>query len=139
VKIQTSATIRDYFKGKACGSYVVDPHTAVGLTAGNRIAETTCAPSHLALMRSYSDVLATRPPSFAQIALSTAHPAKFSSAVSEALHEVPTFNFDRDVLPDEFRGLLEKKRRVIYVKGTDIKYTKAVVEKEVERLFGKQG
>jgi threonine synthase len=79
------------------------------------------------------------PPSLAQIALSTAHPAKFSSAVSDALCETPSFNFDRDVLPDEFRGLLEKKRRVINVRGTDIQLTKKVVEKEVEALYGKQG
>jgi threonine synthase len=58
--------------------------------------------------------------------------------VSEALSEVPSFDFDRDVLPDEFRGLLEKKRRVIPIQGIDIQYTKAVVEREMERLYGKQ-
>jgi hypothetical protein len=40
--MKTMETIRDYYKGKAFGSYVVDPHTAVGLTAGCRIAHKKC-------------------------------------------------------------------------------------------------
>ena len=47
--------------------------------------------------------------------LSTAHPAKFSDAVTRALSTDPSFNFNNDVLPPEFKGLLEKKRRVIDV------------------------
>lgn len=45
--------------------------------------------------------------------LSTAHPAKFAEAVTSSLSsaDVP-FDFERDVLPSEMVGLLEKERRV---------------------------
>lgn len=63
--------------------------------------------------------------------LSTAHPAKFSEAVSRALEGSPNFNFDRDVLPDEFRGLLEKEKRVIDVERADVELVKGVIERVV--------
>jgi len=63
-----------------------------------------------------------------QIVLSTAHPAKFSEAVNRALEGSAQFNFDRDVLPVEFHGLLEKERRVIDVERPDINLVKAVIE-----------
>jgi threonine synthase len=61
--------------------------------------------------------------------LSTAHPAKFSESVSRALEGSPNFNFDRDVLPPEFRGLLEKERRVIEVERPEGELVKAVIER----------
>lgn len=48
-----------------------------------------------------------------------------------------SFDFHRDVLPEEFKGLLEKERRVIEVKGTDPELTKEVVIEQVQKLFGK--
>jgi threonine synthase len=63
-----------------------------------------------------------------QVVLSTAHPAKFSEAVSRALEGSPSFNFDRDVLPKEFEGLLEREKRVIDVERADIDLVKAVIE-----------
>ena len=63
--------------------------------------------------------------------LSTAHPAKFSEAVSRALQSLPQFDFDRDVLPKEFRGLLEKEKRVIDVERPEVELVKAVIEKVV--------
>jgi threonine synthase len=68
------------------------------------------------------------PPNVYQIVLSTAHPAKFSEAVSRALEQLPKFNFDRDVLPKEFIGLLDKEKRVIDVETADIDLVKAVIE-----------
>jgi threonine synthase len=51
--------------------------------------------------------------------LATAHPAKFSEAVTGSLStaKVP-FDFEKDVLPKEMIGLLEKKRRMesVYLK-----------------------
>jgi threonine synthase len=67
-----------------------------------------------------------------QIVLSTAHPAKFSEAVSRALHTFPGFNFERDILPDEFRGLLSKERRVVNVERPDVELVKRVIEKVAE-------
>jgi len=104
----TLKTIQLYFEDKT--SYVADPHTAVGLAAARIVA-------------------AQNPPNIYQIVLSTAHPAKFSEAVSRALEDAPNFNFDRDVLPKEFHGLLEKEKRVIEVEKPDIELVKAVIEK----------
>jgi threonine synthase len=59
--------------------------------------------------------------------LSTAHPAKFSEAVTRALNESPSFNFERDVLPSEFKGLLEKPRRVIDVPAPEVGLVKQVI------------
>jgi len=68
-----------------------------------------------------------------RVSLSTAHPAKFSDAVAEALRSFPTFNFERDVLPVEFQGLLEKKQRVIDVHSADVDLVKNVIESRVDR------
>lgn len=68
-----------------------------------------------------------------QIVLSTAHPAKFSEAVSRALEGSPHFDFDRDVLPKEFEGLLQKEKRVIDVERADIGLVKAVIEQVAQR------
>jgi threonine synthase len=66
--------------------------------------------------------------------LSTAHPAKFSEAVTKALVDKPDkshrdFDFERDVLPEEFRGLLEKEKRVIDVERPDVEEVKGVIER----------
>ncbi|KAK2460770.1 hypothetical protein APHAL10511_007240 [Amanita phalloides] len=94
---QTLETIRTYYDK----SYIADPHTAVGLTVANIV-------SALNTPRTY------------QIVLSTAHPAKFSNAVSLALESVKGFDFERDVLPVQFRGLLARERRVVDVEKPDV-------------------
>ncbi|KIO24105.1 hypothetical protein M407DRAFT_244563 [Tulasnella calospora MUT 4182] len=110
---QTLDTIRKYFTSKST-PYVVDPHTAVGLAAAEAIASTpSVSPS-------------TSP---TQIVLSTAHPAKFSEAVNEALANSPGFDFESQVLPVEFKGLLEKQKRVIEVPRPEIELVKGVIEK----------
>ena len=48
--------------------------------------------------------------------------------MSKALEGSPHFNFDRDVLPQEFHGLLEKEKRVIDVERPDIDLVKGVIE-----------
>jgi len=63
--------------------------------------------------------------------LSTAHPAKFSEAVSKALSQNANFNFERDVLPQEFKGLLEKERRVVDVPRPEVGLVKDVIEQRV--------
>lgn len=69
--------------------------------------------------------------------LSTAHPAKFSEAVTRALSDQQTFDFERDVLPQEFRGLLEKERNVIGVDEPNQELVKNVIEAKVDlRLPG---
>ncbi|GJN92700.1 hypothetical protein Rhopal_005735-T1 [Rhodotorula paludigena] len=113
---ETTKTIQKYFAKKdAYGPYVADPHTAVGLSVANRIAK-------------------TNPPNVIQIVLATAHPAKFDSAVSDALASEPSFDFKRDVLPKEFEGLLEREKRVIDVKN-DREQVKSVIREHVDKLF----
>lgn len=68
--------------------------------------------------------------------LSTAHPAKFNDAVASALSSDPSFDFQRDIMPKEFDGLLEKERKVIDVKGTP-EAVKEVVIREVGELMKK--
>ncbi|KAK4700508.1 threonine synthase, partial [Phenoliferia sp. Uapishka_3] len=112
---ETSEAIREYFNEKnSFGSYVVDPHTAVGLVVANRIKN---------------------PSTVAQVVLATAHPAKFNAAVAVALEDIPSFDFERDIMPPEFDGLLDMPRRMIDCKGTP-EDVKRVVEKEVARMIG---
>ena len=75
-------------------NYVLDPHSAVGVAAARR-----------SLARSGRDVLP-------HIALSTAHPAAYGDAVSDALRDEEGFDFDKLVLPPELRDLDKKERRV---------------------------
>jgi threonine synthase len=108
---QTLETIRFYFESKP--SYVADPHTAVGLSAARLIADQV-------------------PSSGIQVVLSTAHPAKFSEAVAQALQSFSTFDFERDILPEEFKGLLEKEKRVIDVPAAEVDLVKSVIEKHAD-------
>ncbi|KAH8097105.1 tryptophan synthase beta subunit-like PLP-dependent enzyme [Cristinia sonorae] len=108
---QTLETIRLQFESSV--SYITDPHTAVGLAAAHRVARTNS-------------------PSTIQVVLSTAHPAKFSEAVTRALSDAPSFDFERDVLPEEFKGLLERKRNVIDVEAPDVDLVKKVIERFAE-------
>jgi len=70
-------------------SYILDPHTAVGVTAADR---------------------QNTSPDIYQICLATAHPAKFSQAVGKALENFKEFNFE-NILPKEFIGLLEREKK----------------------------
>lgn len=70
----------------------------------------------------------TPPSGTIQIILSTAHPAKFSDAVTSALAGVPGFDFDV-VLPETFKTLLTMERRVIEVERPDVELVKLVVER----------
>ena len=68
-----------------------------------------------------------------QIVLSTAHPAKFSEAVETALEDYSGFDFDRDVLPEEFKGLLSLPQRVIDVWKLDAEQVKAIIARTAVR------
>lgn len=67
--------------------------------------------------------------------LATAHPAKFAAAVELALSHHDTFDFDRDVLPTEFIGLLDLPRRMFDCKNSN-EAVKDVIKREVGRLVG---
>jgi threonine synthase len=86
---------------------------------------------HLHCSVTHHLIVVASSPSTVQIVLSTAHPAKFSEAVTKALGSESAFNFERDVLPEEFRGLLEREKRVIDVEGPDVDLVKRVIESKV--------
>ena len=93
----TVATIRDVYRWpNTPGSkgYILDPHSAIGVTAALRSAKAA--------------------PGVYNVALSTAHPAKFNHAVEMALVDEQGFLF-KDVLPSEFVGLEDLPRRLIHV------------------------
>ncbi|PWN46619.1 putative THR4-threonine synthase, partial [Violaceomyces palustris] len=122
LKYFTKAPTPEYQKG----SYLVDPHTAVGFKAAASTKLPTSGDHH-------------------QIVLSTAHPAKFAEAVTGSLESAGAeFDFERDVLPKEMIGLLEKERRVIQVGPTGgkvgveglIEGTKEVIEGKASELGG---
>jgi threonine synthase len=93
-------------------SYVLDPHSAIGVAASLRsIARTSPSETH-------------------HISLATAHPAKFASAVDLALKNEDGFSFDT-VLPKEFIGLEQMERRVRVVPN-DWEGVRTIVEEEVE-------
>ncbi|RPD60685.1 tryptophan synthase beta subunit-like PLP-dependent enzyme [Lentinus tigrinus ALCF2SS1-6] len=115
---QTLETIKYYFESEP--HYIADPHTAVGLCAARMVASQNA-------------------PNVRQIVLSTAHPTKFSEAVTRALQGSPSFDFERDVLPPEFKGLLERERRVIDVEAPRVELVKQVIEKYAVPAVGQVG
>lgn len=113
--IETLSTIRDIYKK---GGYILDPHSAIGVTAALRSAEAEKGVFN--------------------VALATAHPAKFSNAVSLALKDSPTFNFSK-ILPAEFIGMEDLPKRITYVKkseGLDGLRKLIVEEVEKEKTLG---
>ena len=82
------------------GKYILDPHSAIGVAAALRSIER--AP----------------PPGTTHVALATAHPAKFSTAVGKALEDEKDFQF-RDLLPEQFVGLEELEKRKYHFKKSE--------------------
>ncbi|KAJ1959916.1 threonine synthase [Dispira parvispora] len=117
----TLSTINQYYYTQSADkSYLLDPHTAVGVKAADRVTQRS--------PQTYANV--------PNICLSTAHPAKFSEAVSKALHvpqnetnsQVASFDFDQ-VLPPEFVNLLEKPRRCLNIQPGTVENIQATIVK----------
>ena len=109
---QTLQTMESSYKSLG---YVLDPHSAVGVTAAersiNRVGKQIC-----------------------HVALSTAHPAKFSAAVELALKSEKDFNFEEKVLPPDFVGLLQKQERITVVENSWEQVREIVKNKVEEEL-----
>ncbi|KAG0242032.1 threonine synthase [Actinomortierella wolfii] len=118
---QTCATIRAYSHpaaGSSQEAYVMDPHTAVGVTAAERVHPD---------MNDATNVV---------ISLSTAHPAKFSEAVELALKDqegVVFEEFFKTVLPKEFDGLLQAERRVTVIPRAEEALVIDVIARELQQ------
>lgn len=107
---QTIETIQTFYHQI---SYVLDPHTAVGVAATQRSVDR----SELGVRH---------------ISLSTAHPAKFAGAVDMALRGDEGFDFEKNVRPVEFIGLESKERRVTPV-DADWQKVREIVKAQVEQ------
>ncbi|KAJ9118040.1 hypothetical protein QFC24_006312 [Naganishia onofrii] len=98
---ETVQQIRKFYSREdKYGPYVVDPHTAVGLAATERVIKNSPATTTF-------------------VTLSTAHPAKFDAAVQQALpsSQFPSFDFRGQVMPDELKLLDGLEKRVTRVPG----------------------
>lgn len=93
---QTLETIKSYYKKVG---YILDPHSAVGVSAAKRSID-----------RTSSDMF--------YISMSTAHPAKFSQAVKLALKDEHGFDFEKTVLPPELDRLAQMEKRVATVENS---------------------
>jgi len=106
---QTLETIKSFYDKVG---YVLDPHTAVGITAATHSVDRAGR-------------------GLPHISLSTAHPAKFAGAVELALNGKEGFNF-QNVLPQEFVELDKLERRVTTVEN-DWKAVRELVKKQVDK------
>jgi threonine synthase len=93
--------------------YILDPHSAVAVTAALRRIEQDGNAHH--------------------VALSTAHPAKFADAVNKALAGEATYEFERDVLPDDFKVMLKQKTKKLFADEPDIEVIKRIIVQELEK------
>ncbi len=95
---------------------VLDPHSAVSVTAAVRLDKAS--------------------PRFHYVALSTAHPAKFSHAVEKALSREKGFNF-KEILPSQLSELDGLPRRVVHVQRKDgLDGIRKIIKEQVEKESG---
>lgn len=114
---ETLATIkRIYQVSQKPQHYILDPHTAVGVTAAERlIASEKDASTHY-------------------VSLSTAHPAKFADAVNQALSSFDTYSFERDVLPEDLRKLSTMEKKIKLVDSADLKLIESIIDEESAKM-----
>lgn len=109
---ETVETIRAFYNSIG---YILDPHTAVGVTVASR-----------SVQKNSSEL--------PHIALSTAHPAKFAGAVQLALESETGFDFEQKVLPAEMVGLEQKEKRLTFAENDWRKVREIVREQVLEEL-----
>ncbi|KAJ1904505.1 threonine synthase [Coemansia sp. IMI 209127] len=110
---ETYATIEKYYAKDSGSSYLLDPHTAVGVY----VAETLRA-----------DIENLGGDSVHTICLSTAHPAKFSEAVLKAVNEKGHHLDFQSILPPPLVGLLEKPKRCVDCENSVDAVAKIIVD-----------
>ena len=112
---ETLATIKSTYDKY---DYILDPHTAVGVTVMNAITPTP-------------DTADGEDGGTVWITLSTAHPAKFNGAVDLALQGAHGYSFEKKVRPREFVGLEEREKRCRVVDTVDVQVVKGAIEEEL--------
>lgn len=111
----TSATIRDIYTSHP-EQYVLDPHSAVGVTTA---------------IRNIQKDIDANVSKFHYISLATAHPAKFSEVVNNALDNIDGYSFEKDVLPDELKQLSTKEKKLLFIDEPSLTKVKAVIVEEL--------
>jgi threonine synthase len=114
---QTVTTIREYCfpTNPSQEAYVMDPHTAVGVTAARTVIPKPDSQNIV-------------------ISLSTAHPAKFAEAVEKAVKGQEGVQFEeffKNVTPKEFEGLSTAERRVTVIPRAEEALVIEVIDKEL--------
>jgi threonine synthase len=110
---QIVATIKHIYTTPPSAPYVLDPHSAIGVAAAQRLVAQAKAAGE-------TDI--------AFVSLSTAHPAKFNHAVDLALKDESGYDFDAVVRPKEFIGLEQREKRVRVIERADAELVKTAVE-----------
>lgn len=108
----TVATIKQTYT-EVSPKYILDPHSAVAVSAAVRRQEQDSGAHY--------------------VALSTAHPAKFAEAVNKALEGQPGYEFERDVLPDEFKAMMTQDTKKLFADKADIETIKAIIVDELKK------
>jgi threonine synthase len=114
---ETIDAIRQCYRGEIIEKkyYVLDPHSAIGVVASLR------------------EIKAEPRNGTHTISLATAHPAKFSKAVEEALQAEKDFNFE-SVLPEQFVGLEQKEKKFLEVaKSQGLAEIRRIITEGVEK------
>jgi threonine synthase len=109
---ETTATIKNVYNSVSSNKYVLDPHTSVAVTACLRRAPE---------------------PNVIYVALSTAHPAKFSEAVNLALGDIDGYSFEDDVLPDEFKQMRTKDTKKLFADKADLEVIKGIIVEQLRK------
>lgn len=115
---QTTESIRDLYLSHD-EKYIMDPHTAVGVFASNHFIKNEDGKN------------------VKYISLSTAHPAKFSEVVNEALGNIEGYSFERDVLPSELKQLSTKEKRILKIDNPSLALVKTAIIEQL-KLEGKE-
>lgn len=114
---ETTETIKNVY-ATISPKYILDPHSSVAvfgaLSVINKAKAEKIADHHT-------------------IALSTAHPAKFSDAVDLALKGQEGYSFEDDVLPQEFKELPGREKKNLYADKAELSAIKAIIVEELEK------
>lgn len=114
---ETLATIKKIYEvSQNPQHYILDPHTAVGVTAAERL------------------IAADKDDSVHYVSLSTAHPAKFADAVNQALSSFESYSFERDVLPEDLRKLSTMEKKIKLVDSADLKLIESIIDEESAKM-----
>ncbi|GMM28264.1 threonine synthase [Martiniozyma asiatica (nom. inval.)] len=112
---ETVATIKATYE-ETSNKYILDPHSAVGIS--------TC----LKKMAEGEDK-----PNTYYISLSTAHPAKFSEVVNEALGQFSGYSFENDVLPEELKKLSSMPKKIRLIETAELKTIENAIVEELAK------